>query len=378
MQNKDKFGIFNFTRELIEKHLQFEGSVTACFGFPVELPKTCDDCTNPGEDIKTRYKKSETELISFIGNAAKRINTANDLVHLFRDSCKGFALLGLRFDMLFEKVMGRPKASEEYLLSCSLRKDITHSVCRIGSEHERDVEALFDLLPGELIEGPLDSTDQLVYTAYNGGKCFENDSRALMAVYLLSHLNKTNAKTDLSRLTCVFNLTSCANCIVYGSGWKNRSVIGYFDADKPNEFGREFINEPNVAFTRIFTDKLDTLFLAGAPDDYLTMRLRYTLYDLTATSYFIYSNDALHAYHAVNEIINMHGRNETITEEQIDGCEYRSNIYRAIVLPRYDIESGQTYTINKEGLLQYTALIDSLGLSDMPGFAEIAARIRAL
>jgi hypothetical protein len=95
-------------------------------------------------------------------------------------------------------------------------------------------------------------------------------------------------------------------------------------------------------------------------------------------AYFNYSNDALHAFQAVSDVIDMHERNETITEEYIDGCDYRSNIYRAIVLPRYDIESGQTHTLNKEGLLQYAALIDALGLSDMPGFAEIAARIRAL
>jgi hypothetical protein len=377
MDSKDKFGIFKYTKQIIDNHLQFEGSKTSQFGFPAELPKTCDDCKNPGSDIETRYKKAEREFVGYIEGAAKPIKNAYDIVHLFRDACFGLNMLGLRFDSVYEKTQGKPKASDMVLLSNSVRKDVTFGFSRIENDSDDLIDDIFNALPGEIIDGPLDKIDSLVITAMQGAKNFEYDSKTLLAVYLLQHLQKTNAKMDLGCLTCAFNLTSCANDIVRGN-WKQRSVIGYFDADKSNEFGGEFINALNLDFVRIFTGKLDVLFLTGAPDDYATISLKNTLYDLATVAYFNYSNDALHAFQAVSDVIDMYSRNKTIAAEHIDGCDYRANIYRAIVLPRYDIESGETYELNIAGLQQFVALIDALNLSDMPGFTEIAARIRDL
>jgi len=379
MERKDKYGIFKYARELIEAHMKYEGSKTSSFGYAAELPPACDDCKNPGNDIKNNYKQEvEKKMIEFIGNVSKPLKNAYDIVHLFRDSCYGFAMVGMRFDMLYERVAGRPKEAEDVLLSCAIRRDLNFGTCRINGSDDELLQDIFMALPGEIIDGPLDKIDQLVCAGFNGGKSFDDDATSLLAVYLLRHLHRANSKMDLSRLACAFNLVSCAHCIV-GTQWKERSLIGYFDSDKPCEFGNKFINAPNLEFVRIFTDKLDTLFLSGASDDYATMRLRRILCDLTATAYFNSSNDALHAFQAVSDVMDMIGRNETITKEHVNGCDYRSNIYRSIVLPKNDVASGQEYAINREGLIQFAELVDALGLADeMPGFKSIAARIHAL
>jgi hypothetical protein len=380
LDKRDKFGIFRHARSLIETHMQYDGGKTdsPTFFFGPKLPPACDDCKNPSNDVDANFKQVQEKLILFVANAAKPLKTASDITGLFRDSCFGLSMLGLRYNALYEKVMGKPKDADEVLLSNTIRKDVIHSFCRIRNDSEHLIDDIFNSLPGEFISGPYDMIDQLVCTAYQGYRSLDDDLKVLAAVYLLNHLRKTGAKMDLGRLTCVFSPTSCANFIVRGS-WKNHSIIGYFDADKPNEYGCEFINAPNRGFVEIFTGKLDALFSIGAPDDYMAIRLRRTLAETAATAYFKYSNDALHAFQAVNDVINMHERNEIITEEQVDSNEYRSNIYRAIALPKNDIVSGATYELNTEGLLQFCDMVDALGLSgDMPGFTEIATRIRAL
>jgi hypothetical protein len=314
-------------------------------------------------------------MIEFIGNAANPIKTADDTVRLFHDSCFGFAALGMRFDLLYHKISGSPDPAEDVQLSHAMRKDVNLNSTRLGRVFSFD--DVFDSIPGELLGPSFDNIDTLIHNAYSGSKCFATDSQTLMAIYLLHFLQRTNKKMELNHLSCFFAHNSCA-AYVNSNSWKNRAVIGYFETGEVSEWTNDYINKLNLPFVQIFTSKIETLLLSGTPDDYATASLRNTLYDVIVKSYFGDESDALRTYHDISALLDVYDRKEIITEKHIYARGYHSYAGREIVSPKYDIENGETYEINRAGLVQFCELVEAFNLGDMPGFEQIASRIRAL
>jgi hypothetical protein len=376
MKNKDTFGIYKQVKILVETHLQYEGTKASPFGFSSDLPPACGDCKNPGNGIKLQYKQAEKEMIAFINDRAKPICSPKEVVRLFRSSCFGFGLLGMRYNDVYRKTMGKPVPSEDVQLSETMRQDVNYQSCKLETV---DLDEIFASLDGEVFSlGPdYDAIDQIIYSAYNCGLRYEKDATALMSVYLLSHLNRSNFKMRTDSMTNGLVSAACVECVT-DSSWKERPLLGYFDCENALSLSDTYVNVLNADFVRIFTSKIDALFASATSGDFLTTGLKNTLYRIAVKGYFGYDADVFSTYHAVNEILDLHERNATITEAHICSSSYRDNINYSVALPRQDVAAGLTYEVNKTGLNQFCDLIESLGLSDMDGFTALRNRIRAL
>jgi hypothetical protein len=365
-------------RTLIEKHLQYEGGKVGVFGLRPDLPTVCESCENPTTALKSKYKIAEREMVNFISSAAKTIKATDgdSILRLFRDSCIAFSILGLRYDELHRKIESMKPLSEAAQLSNAIRKDVSRCATRLSPSSLDDI---FTSMEGEIVCGPsYDYIDKMVDSAYNGANVFERDARALMAVYLLNHLDKIGACINLSNLTYLFPDESCVEHII-DPHWKGRSLIGYFEHDFAYDFKNEYIRDLNHEFVKIFTSKLDVLFATAAQDDYATASLREILYTSIVRLYFGYrTRDALRSYHTINALIDMTKRDETITEEHTFGPGYLDETSYAVVLPRQTISEGLTYELNVAGLLEFVQLVEALKLDDMTCFSSIAEKIRAL
>jgi hypothetical protein len=379
---KDKYGILNHAMLLIEQHLQFEGGKVAPFCVASDLPKICGDCKIPGHDLKANYKEAEKSMIGFIANAAKPLKTADEIVWLFRDACYGFAVLGVRADALHKKVMGAPEASEPDKLATLIRADVMNKPCGCGlglGYGLDEVEEIFNSLPGEFCGFSNDPIDRLISEAYFGGKSFQEDSEALLAVYVLQHLSKLKSKMDTEYFTNVLLSTGHCTKHITSSAWRERSLIGYPNTDAAPSLNGTYTNELNHEFVRIFTDKLDVILSSEAKDDFAVADMRNSLYKIAVNACFGYNGNVMRTYMAISDILDICERGgKSITEKDIDGYGYRQYLNYSIVLPRSNVIFGKTYTANIEGLRQFCDMIDDLNLSDMQGFAAMSERIRRL
>jgi hypothetical protein len=272
--------------------------------------------------------------------------------------------------------MGTPVPSEEAQLSGTLRQDVNYQLCKLESVN---LDEIFCSLDGEVFSlGPdYDSIDQIIYSAYNCGIRYDKDAAALMTVYLLIHLSKSNFKMRTDSMTNGLVSAACVECVT-DSSWKEHPLLGYFDCENSLSLSDTYVNTHDDDFVKIFTNKIDRLFASATSDDFLTAGLKNTLYRIAVKGYFGYDADVFSTYHAVNEILDLHEKNETITESHICSSSYRDHINYSVALPRQDVAAGLTYEVNKTGLNQFCDLIESLNLSDMDGFTDIKNRIRAL
>jgi len=376
MRDKDKFGILKHTRELIEKHLQWDPERTPMvFG---EIPHACKGCTDQTDHIKTGYGAAEKSMIDFIRVQSRPITDADSILELFATSCRAFAIIGHRYDLLERKLKGEEKA-DDVRLSEAVREGVDYNSSNLGiSLSSMDCNG-FDGFGGIGGMGiSFDRIDTLVESAYCSEFNYTSDANALLAIYLLNHFQKAGQSPDLCYLSNYLYPFSCADDLI-GREWNGRSIIGFCSEDEEDFPPIGFQQRLNLDFTKIFTDKLDILFAKS--DDFAADSLKELLYCVAVQTYFgsLREGNVHRLYAVIDEVIGLHMAGKAITEEHTNHRGYKNYIGgSAVVLKRKDIKNGTTYELNTVGLTQFVELIEALGLEAQPGFRSIADKIKAM
>ena len=376
MNVKDKFGILKHTRELIEKHLQLDPERTPMvFG---EIPHSCKGCTDQTDHIKKGYEAAEKSMIDFIRTKSKPITDVDGVLELFAVSCRAFAILGHRYDLLIKKIKGNVRA-DDVRLSEAVRECVDYSGSNLGiTLSDMDCSG-FDGIGGIGGMGiSFDKIDSMVESAYCNEFNYTSDANALLAVYLLNHFQKTGQSPDLCYLSNYLYPFSCADELI-GREWNGRSIIGFCSEDEEEFPPVGFQSKLNLDFTKIFTEKLDILFAKS--DDFAADSLKELLYCMAVQTYFgsLREGNVHRLYAVIDEIIGLHTAGKAITEEHTNHRGYRNYIGgSALLLTKKDIKSGTTYELNTAGLTQFVELIEALGLEAQPGFRAIAGKMKSL
>jgi hypothetical protein len=370
MKKQDIYGVVSHAIELIGEHLQPEGNKKRISGNPTRDGRTVQ--AKAVAKLNQNYKLAEEAQIEFIRTQSKAVAGANELVHLFTDSLYSFLILGIRTDILKDKIEGEKK---------SLTEKAKDAICDgRRSDDFDDFDFAFDSddsgYSGREIEKIVDAAYE-----HKDFRSLATDAPPLMFMYLLNHINKNNGKpTD-------FNPDYLPDDAVYRrlteSGWEDRPLVGCYVREQESSSYIHFEPNFNTNFTSIFTNKLDTMLNSTKqdnPDFFAVENLRRILFDL-AVGVYLYHSGSVETYqslHALTHLLNLHDAGTIITCDNFKVQNYGAEIEHAALIDYYDINNGSTHQINKAGLLSFVELIDNFGLSEMCGFNIIADRIRSL
>jgi hypothetical protein len=300
------------------------------------------------------------------------------------------SFLGLRYDLVLAKTMGKPALTEQEALAQALCKDVRPRIPKPQKSPDylirnnygfnlclshSSVEDIFAGLGGPGSNCVID--DSIEY-AYDGGHTFINDSTALMLVYLLNHLDKTKSKINCESIANYARIFFTGNLM--SSAWAERSLIGYFQKEDSGFIGG-YERELNHSFVRIFTDKVDMLFSSPRFDDYAVENLRNTLYKQIVGFWFGENNgmsiiDPTLIYQALNELLDLARRNIAITSEHTEN-DIAGYIGSSMLLFNKDLYNGDTYELNYAGLMSFIETVEAVGV-ETPEFDTIARRVREL
>jgi hypothetical protein len=83
-------------------------------------------------------------------------------------------------------------------------------------------------------------------------------------------------------------------------------------------------------------------------------------------------------YGAVIKILDMEEAGVTLTPENAENDPYIGFIGSAILLPGYNLYEGDTFVVNKMGILSFCETIEALDLHRQPGFYVLSERMKEL
>ena len=217
MQKSDRFGVMKNAVELIEKHLQYDGSKARHFA---PTPNECKSCTNIVDTVKENYKVAEQAQINLIRTQSKAVNSANDILRLYSDSLYSFTILGIRTDMLKRQIDGQSESTTTQATIDAIKKDVSCSDgFGFGFDSNDLMRELDQLLDGDNVGfGCSDAVTRIVEIAYNCNRDYEDDIKNLMTMYLYHRLNKTNSKLKVFPYT-----QSSVSSLVSTKNWADRS-----------------------------------------------------------------------------------------------------------------------------------------------------------
>lgn len=320
-----------------------------------------------GPALKKAYKSAETALLSHTRQVVSQIKTIADLTDCFVDTCYGIGSLGLRCDLLRNKLLGEPKSGQD-ALSEAIEKDTRSydgmaSLANLGCEtigfhfNEQNAESFSD-------------------EAYNSKNYFlhpdDINMRALTLVYLINHLLDYSIDLDLSVVSQNLQYNSCLKSIT-GKEWVERSLAGYFAEDDTYK-----INDANHEFINLFASKLNTLLSqAGAESTeyFKALQIKQHLHKQIISVYSVSSGvTPLEVYAEIDMLIATSKTSKGITQELVEDACYSRGF---AVTTRYSAQ-GMSYELNTEGVQALADILEALKMDELHEAAMIIGKIRAV
>lgn len=339
MNNKNNYQIMSKVVELIEEHLDIEA---------IQQSEQGAELT-----ISMAYKATETELLSYLEKEARGIDTITDLINFFYHSCRGFALLGMRADLIVERLVG-PRKKESTILKDAINKDLYNN-------SQWNYFGLGDPL-AEINELTADDNyrSQFIPSV--------TDKRSLVAMILLDHVLKGNYEgLNIGGALYDLSYNSCIAPLLQGY-WVNRSIVGFY-----NEEHNFILKNINKGFITLFSSALNNLL--NRESSLLALQIKQYLHDFVVTAWSDYSCiDAIGVYIEVEALIMKVKSKETITSDFVEQLQYCKGF---TLIKHYDTNIVE-YKLNLQGLQSLVAMLDELGLSELQEASHYIALVKSI
>ena len=325
MNNKNNYQIMSKVVELIEEHLDIEAIQQSEQGTELAISKS--------------YKIAENQLLSHLEKEVRGIDSITDLINCFYDSCRGFALLGMRANLIEESLIG-PRKRESTILKDAVNKDLY--------SNQWNYLSLGDPLT-EINEFTADNNYRNQYIPSI------SDKRSLAAMILLDYVLKGNYE-GLNIGSALYDLTY-SSCIspLFKDYWGKRSIVGFYDDE--HNFNLKNINK---GFIALFSNTLNSLL--NRENSLLALQIKQYLHDFVVTAWSDYNPiDALGVYIEVETLITKVKAKETITLEFVEQLQYRKGF---TLIKHYDTNIVE-YKLDLQGLQSLATMLDKLGLSEL-------------
>ena len=331
MKQKDTFKILSTATEIMHKHLQLNAIVLD---------------TDVKASLDRAYKTAVTALLMHTNQAVAQIKTISELSDIFVDSCYAFGAVGMRKDLIQNKLLGVSKSGHILLFEAVTDDTISDDALDCIPE-------FFKTESGD----ELGTAYNLCCDAYSDYNYFTYPSsinkKTLSLVYLIHHCHEQSINLDLAFAAQELQHCSCLNTIT-NMRWSSRSLVGYSTANSTY-----VINDVNHEFISLFADKLKSL-LSDTTEYFDVLQIKQHLQEHVLSVYA--ESSSIVSNEIYSELDKLIGTVEGITESIVDELCYSK---RFVVTKKYS-DKGISYELNYDGLQSLVATLVSLDLQTLP------------
>ena len=324
MKMNDDYKVIRKTTELINEHLDYTKIQQMTPDVEVAIIKA--------------YKASENELLAYVDGQVRDIDTIPNLVNCFHYTCQALQALGLRADLLENKLLDIPK-KETRALEEAVNKDMSGNNWRPWplEDHLANLPTM-----GEV------TFDRLFDSSFY-------DKKALTSIMLLDHIiNNAYAGLDIGNVMYDLLYGSCIDPLLDRS-WVKRPLIGYFTEDCNYIF-----DIANKKFVSIFGKALNNLL--NRDNSLEAIQMKQYLHNQLLTVWGGSSlADALTVYNEIEKLIAENRTSQGLTVTFIKDLDYCKDF---AVKKHYDI-GAVTYEIDYKGLQALSDMLKALGLDGL-------------